>query len=285
LFLEKNDKPFSDAEIDAFINQALAFEIPRRDFEKLHQFIHFYFPTTIVGLENIPNEPTLFIGNHCLFGVDAIILVTEVFQQTGRCLRVTADQFFFQLTSGEFFQKRGIVLANPRICGALMDAGADLVVYPGGAYESTKPESQKYSLHWSQRSGFVRMAAQHGYHITPFGMVGPDDCYGHLLEGRDLLDTRPGKLLTRFGLTDKLRRDILPPLPSGMLGTLLPKPQPAFLAFGKPLAVPQFEGGEVPVDVLQSVRQETATRIDGLLRDMLLQRAQQQPGWPRRWLL
>ena len=42
MFLEKNDESFSDAEIDAFINKALAFEIPRRDFEKLHQFIRVY---------------------------------------------------------------------------------------------------------------------------------------------------------------------------------------------------------------------------------------------------
>ncbi len=285
MFLQHNDQPFSSAEIEAWAAQAVDFEVPRDEFERLHRLIQWYFPTTLVGLENIPPGPTLFVGNHSLYGIDAVILVSEMLHRTGRCLRVTADQFFFQIGLGEFMRKRGVVLANPRICSALMEAGEDIVVYPGGAFESTKPESLKYSLQWRERYGFVRMAARHGYTITPFGMVGPDDCYDHVLEGPALLESAPGRLLTRLGLTHSLRKDILPPVSLGLLGTPLPKPQPAFAAFGKAIAVPGGGGTEVAEDVLRTVRQETAQRIDELLHDMLLLRAQQQPGWLRRWFL
>jgi 1-acyl-sn-glycerol-3-phosphate acyltransferase len=285
LFLRQREPAFSAPQIDAWADQAVAFEVPRDEFKRLHEFINFYFPSTLVGVSNIPAEPTLFVGNHSLYGIDAIILVSEVFHHTDRCLRVTADRFFFQLGLGDFLLGRGVVLASPATCGALMEAGEDVVVYPGGAFESTKPEAQKYSLHWRERYGFVRMAARYGYSITPFGMIGPDDCYEHLLEGEELLETKPGKLLARLGLTDKLRKDLLPPVSRGVLGTPLPKPQPAFAAFGNPIAVPRFDSGEVPDDILRSVRQETAQRIDDLLRDMLLLRAQNQPSWLRRWFL
>ena len=38
-----------------------------------------------------------------------------------------------------------------------------------------------------QRYGFVRMAALHGYNITPFGLVGPDDWFDHVVEGKDVV--------------------------------------------------------------------------------------------------
>lgn len=285
MFLQQSDHPFSAAQIEAWAAESTDFEVPRAEFERLHRVIRWYFPTTLVGLDNIPSGPTLFVGNHSLYGIDAVILVTEMLHGTGRFLRVTADKFFFQVGAGDFLRKRGVVLANPRICSALMEAGADVVVYPGGAYESTKPESQKYALRWRERYGFVRMAALHGYSITPFAMVGPDDCFRHLIEGRALLETPPFRFLSRLGLTHDLRRDILPPLPAGVYGTLLPKPQPAFAAFGQPLAVPRCDDGEVPAAVLRKTRRDTAQSIDQLLRDMLSLRASQRPGWPRRWFL
>jgi hypothetical protein len=161
------------------------------------------------------------------------------------------------------------------------------LVFPGGARESTKPEAEKYTLKWGDRYGFVRVAAQHGYNITPFGLVGPDDCYDHLLEGSELLNTRPGKLLGRLGLTKDVRPDLLPPITRGFLSTQLPKPQPSFLAFGETVEIPEHRGKKVPEAVLKSVRSETATKIDGLLRDMLLLRSQstKEASWLRRVLV
>jgi hypothetical protein len=158
-----------------------------------------------------------------------------------------------------------------------MEAGEDLLVFPGGSHESLKPASQKYTLQWRERYGFVRMAAQHGYNITPFGQVGPDDFYDHLIESDDFLDSILGKLLKKAGvITDAWREDLLPVIPRGMLSTLLPKPQPCYLAFGEPIEVPDYSAKKtVPKKVLNSVRQETSDSIHELLRDMLLLRAQE----------
>ena len=41
----------------------------------------------------------------------------------------------------------------------------------------------------------MRMAARIGSTITPFGLVGPDDFYEHLVESGEFLDSLPGNLL------------------------------------------------------------------------------------------
>ena len=113
------------------------------------------------------------------------------------------------------------------------------------------------------------MAAQNGYNITPFGLVGPDDCFEHLLEGGELLDTLPGRLLGKLGLTEGLREDVLPPIPLGLFATPLPKPQPSYLGFGQTIEVPDYRGKEVPKKVLSSVRDQTAEQINEQLKNML----------------
>ena len=266
---------FSEEEIAALIDKFLAIEGPdERSFKRLNWFIQRYFAPTIVGLENIPDEPTLFIGNHAMFGLDGMILMPTVYQQTGRFLRAMADNAWFQTSTGEKMANSGMVLGHPAVCGALMDAGQDLLVFPGGAAEANKTVAEKYSLVWRERTGFVRMAAQHGYNITPFGMVGPDDWWDHAIEGRELLHSRPVKLLQKLGLLGEIREDLVPPLPRGLFNTLLPKPERCFLAFGEPIEEPDCRGKTVSKAIQKAVRDETAERIEDLVADMLLMRAQ-----------
>ncbi len=265
---------FSNAEIAALIEQFLAIEGPNeKSFKRLNGFIQRYFSPTVVGLENIPDEPTLFIGNHAMFGLDGMILMPTVYHETGRFLRALADNAWFQTGTGEKMAASGMVLGHPEVCSALMEAGHDLLVFPGGAAEANKTAEEKYSLVWRERYGFVRMAAQHGYNITPFGMVGPDDWWDHAIEGRDLLNSRPVKLLQKLGVIGEIREDLMPPLPRGLFNTLIPKPERCFLAFGEPIEVPDCRGKKVPMAVQKSVREQTAGSVEELVGDMLKMRA------------
>jgi 1-acyl-sn-glycerol-3-phosphate acyltransferase len=265
---------FSNAEIAALIEQFLAIEGPNeKSFKRLNGFIQRYFSPTVVGLENIPDEPTLFIGNHAMFGLDGMILMPTVYHETGRFLRALADNAWFQTGTGEKMAASGMVLGHPEVCSALMEAGHDLLVFPGGAAEANKTAEEKYSLVWRERYGFVRMAAQHGYNITPFGMVGPDDWWDHAIEGRDLLNSRPVKLLQKLGVIGEIREDLMPPLPRGLFNTLIPKPERCFLAFGEPIEVPDCRGMKVSMAVQKSVRERTAGSVEELVGDMLKMRA------------
>jgi len=257
-------------------------------FARLYALVKRYFDLQIVGRENIPDEPTLFVGNHCLLGLDGWLVMPALYFEAGRFVRSMADDIWMQWGAvADRLIANGLIPANPRICDAMMEDGEDLLVFPGGAFETIKPAAEKYTLKWRERYGFVRMAARHGYSITPFATVGPDDFYDHRIEGSELRTSLPGRLLSAAGLlTEQTRDDLLSPLPAGVFGTLLPKPQRSYLAIGAPIAVPHYRGRTVPKKVLGSVREQTAARIGTLIADMLLKRAQERhrQGWLRRLL-
>jgi hypothetical protein len=155
-----------------------------------------------------------------------------------------------------------------------MQARQDILVFPGGAHEAVKSSAQKYRLQWKDRLGFVRLAARHGYRIVPFGLVGPDDFYQHLIEGEDLFDSRLVRWLRAAGLlSGDLRRDLVPPLARGSLGTLLPRPQRCYLGFGEALDLSALRGKRVGRQRLAALRDEVAARIEVQLEGLLAARA------------
>jgi 1-acyl-sn-glycerol-3-phosphate acyltransferase len=275
--------------MDAIIEKCRAVDTPGElGSERVYGLVKRYFSPTVVGLDNLPSEPTLFVGNHSLFGLDGWILMPTLYYEAGRFVRAMGDNAWLANdTVGDTLIRSGMILAHPKACAAMMEDGHDLLVFPGGAAESNKTAAQKYSLQWRERFGFIRMAAENGYNITPFGLVGPDDFYDHLVEGSEIMDTRLARLLTWLGLdTEGIRDDLLPPVPSGMLFGLLPKPQHCYLAFGEPVEIPEHRDDDMPEELQRSLREEVAGRVDGLIRDMLLLRTQerQNDGWLRRLL-
>ncbi|MAT94881.1 MAG: acyltransferase [Halioglobus sp.] len=272
---------FSEAEIDQLIELFLAFDKPSPALTRgLYRLLEGYFKPTLVGVDNIPDEPTLFVGNHAMFAVDGLILMPAIYQATGRFPRGMGDNLLFQTGVGERLARQGLVLAHPRVCSALMATGQDLVVFPGGAAEANKPSADKYTLQWKERHGFVRMAALHGYNITPFGLVGPDEWYEQALEGRALRNSGLFRLLKRMGvIKPDFREDLLPPIPRGMFYTLLPRPQRCYLAFGEPVQVPDYSGRKrIPKALQADIRAQTAASVEQLIAEMLQLRARNKPG-------
>ena len=205
------------------------------------------------------------------------MVIGPVFQkELGRFLRAMGDKFLFaNERSARYILKRGAVMGHPVVCSALMEAGEDILVFPGGAHEAVKPASEMYRLQWKERYGFVKLAARHGYTIMPFGIVGPDEFYGHFIEGQELPDTALGQTLKRLGLlTDDVRTDMLPPIPVGALGSLLPKPQACYIGFGGPVDLARFAGRTPGKRQLRTIRDEVAGQIEQQLAEMLLLREQ-----------
>lgn len=267
---------FSEEEIAELVDIFLAVKEPDvTALKRQYTLIKPYFAPSVFGLEHLPDEPSLFIGNHSMFALDAVIMLPTVYHETGRFLRPMADNLWFHSTAGRNMVKGGVVLAHPEVCGALMDAGQDLLVFPGGAAEANKPASERYHLVWRERYGFLRLAAKHGYNITPFGMVGPDDGWDHVVEGEDILHSKLVKLLQGMGVLGDVREDLVPPLPRGLFNTLIPKPQRCFLAFGAPIEVPDRRGKKGLGERIQkSLRREVAGSIEALMEDMLEERRQ-----------
>lgn len=275
----KDSDPLGEKEALArHIRLALAVERPSgMELELSYRLVKRLFNPVVLGAENIPDRPCLFVGNHSLFALDGWVLGPLMLKELKRFPRGLGDKFLFASAGiGDFILKRGAVMGHPEVCSALMRAGEDLIVFPGGAHEAVKPASMKYELQWKERYGFVKLAAKHGYTIMPFGLVGPDEFYGHLMEGRDIPDSALGTLLKRLGLlNENTRSDILPPIPVGALGSFLPKPQRCYLGFGQPIDLARYSGRTPTRKEQQTIRTAVAEQIETQLAELLFAREQQ----------
>ena len=276
---DKDNQPLSDKEaLSRHIERALSVEMPRGpDLQLIYRIVKTLFKPVIVGEERIPDRPCLFVGNHSLFALDGWVIGPIFIKELARFPRGLGDKFLFTIDRvADQIVKMGGVMGHPEVCSAMMEAGKDLMVFPGGAHEAVKPARDMYELMWKERYGFVKLAAKHGYTIMPFGIVGPDEFYGHLMEGEDIPGSPVGRLLTRFGLlNENTRSDILPPIPVGALGTLFPKPQRIYLGFGEPIDLSAYEGRTPTRKQQREIRQEVADQIEEQLAEMLFLRTQQ----------
>lgn len=289
-FSDQHNQPLaSDEALQAHIEQALAASpMVGRELDVLYAVIKRAFKPQVFGVEKIPDRPCLFVGNHSLFALDAFVMGPLMLKEYGRFLRPMGDKFLFtQPGLAKLLLSRGGTMGHPEVCSALMAAGEDVLVFPGGAHEAVKPASKRYELQWKERFGFIKLAASHGYTIVPFGMVGPDEFYTHLIEGSDVPNSAIAPLLRKAGLLgDDTRPDMIPPLPLGVMGTLLPKPQPCYLSFAEPVSLASYKRRKPGKAQLKQIRDEVALRIEDELAELLLIREQsrQKDGLLRRLL-
>ena len=277
VFSKENDPLGEKEALARHIETALAAQPPAGvELELSYQLIKRLFNPLVLGASNIPERPCLFVGNHSLFALDGWVIGPLMTRDLKRFPRGLGDKFLFANPSvGDFILKRGAVMGHPEVCSALMKAGQDLMVFPGGAHEAVKPASMKYELQWKERYGFVKLAARHGYTIMPFGLIGPDEFYGHLMEGQDIPASALGKLLKRLGLlTADTRSDMLPPIPVGALGSFFPKPQRCYLGFGEPIDLARYAGRTPRKKELQVIRAAVAEQIETQLAELLFTREQ-----------
>lgn len=275
---DKDNTPLGDADALAYhIETALNVPMPSGiEFEFSYQVVKRLFNPVILGADNIPDSPCLFVGNHALAALDGWVLGPLFIKELKRFTRGLGDKFLFSSPAlGDRLLRMGGVMGHPDVCSALMRDGQDIMVFPGGAQEAVKPVSELYELKWKERYGFVKLAAKHGYTIMPMGIVGPDEFYGHLIEGKDIPDSTLGSVLRRMGLlTDDFREDIMPPVPVGALGTLFPKPQRCYVGFGDPIDLSQYAGRMPTKKQQKDIRAEVAEQIEMQLAELLFARAQ-----------
>ncbi|ENU24011.1 hypothetical protein F993_01327 [Acinetobacter proteolyticus] len=197
-----------------------------------------YFDPVFLNSDQLNmSKPALFVGNHTLYGLlDVPLFVEYIREQHGIHLRSLGDRMHFNVPIWkDILTKGGMVLGSPENCHALMESGQSIIVFPGGAREVMRRKGEKYQLIWKKRTGFARLAIEHGYDIIPFASVGADDCFDIVIDANDIQQNATAqKVLKAFKLNDKLRGgDILPPIPVGVGYLPIPKPQRFYFSFGE----------------------------------------------------
>lgn len=239
-----------------------------------------WFKPTFTGLERLPNKPALFVGNHSFLALDAFVFHLLMHYDYGRFLRPLGDKTLFANQQyADLVISLGAAVGYPEVVLSLMSEGKDLLLYPGGTYEAVKSPQRRYELMWKQRYGFIRLAAQAGYTIVPVAAVGPDEYFDQYLSGPEVQQTQLIQWLTTMGLlSSDMRSDLVPPLPAGMLGSIVPKPKTTFFGFGKPIDLSNYKGQAISKRQQTSLRAQVETAINDEIKNLLLLREQRRHG-------
>ncbi len=110
-------------------------------------------------------------------------------------------------------QKYGTVPASPANMATALERGAALLVYPGGDEESFRPSWETGRIDFAGRTGFVKLALEHGVPIVPIVATGGQETALFLGRGR-----RVAKALS----LDKIARlKVIPPVLGPPFGATL----------------------------------------------------------------
>ena len=249
-----------------------------------------WFSPVFQGLDELDlSRPALFVGNHTLFSLDAPLMLSAIYSRHGVLLRALGDHAHFVIPGwGEAVRNSGGVDGTPENCAELMRQGQSILVFPGGAREVNRRKGEDYDLIWKQRTGFARLAIQHGYDIIPFAVVGPNETFTILADADDVMATRLWRWLDhRVDISRRLRGgDLLSPLVRGMGPTLLPRPQRFYFGFGERIPTSHLQSETPERELLWSVREQTADAIRSLVAGLRQARLDDHPRWSRlrRWL-
>lgn len=138
-----------------------------------------YFDVSLTGLEHLPEQGgVMLVGNHALLGVDSWALMPELMRQTGRVPRGLALRKLFDVPLlSTFLEEVGLVAGERESAVELLRREELVLTYPGGARDSLKTRSERYTLKWDGRRGFAHVALEAQRPVVPIVGVGPDECF------------------------------------------------------------------------------------------------------------
>jgi 1-acyl-sn-glycerol-3-phosphate acyltransferase len=198
-----------------------------------------YFRAEVRGLSNVPAEgPALLVGNHSggTLIADTFVFAQAFYDHFGplRRFHQLAHDLVFKIPGARASLSRyGTVPASPEHMARALERDAALLVYPGGDHETYRPTWESAKIDFAGRTGFARLAIEHGVPIVPVVAIGGQETALFLGQGRRLaklfrldellrIKVFPAQLAPPFGMTilDLPGRI---PLPSKIVVRVLPQ--------------------------------------------------------------
>jgi 1-acyl-sn-glycerol-3-phosphate acyltransferase len=198
-----------------------------------------YFRAEVRDLSNIPAEgPVLLVGNHSggTLIADTFVFAQGFYDHFGplRRFHQLAHDLVFKIPGARASLSRyGTVPASPENMARALQRDAALLVYPGGDHETYRPTWESAKIDFAGRTGFARLAIEHGVPIVPIVAIGGQETALFLGQGRRLarmlrldsvlrLKVFPAQIAPPFGVT-VLDLPGRIPLPSKIVVRALPK--------------------------------------------------------------
>ncbi len=143
------------------------------------------------GLGNIPDEgPVLLVGNHSGGNMtpDTVVftLAFNTYFGVERAFYQLAHNLVLSMPWLASLRKFGTVAASPENASKALEAGAALLVYPGGDYEVHRPTWDRNRVDFNRRKGFIRLALQQDVPIVPVVSIGGQETALFLTRGERL---------------------------------------------------------------------------------------------------
>ncbi len=159
------------------------------------------------GLANIPERgPVLLVGNHSggnmIPDTFALTMAFSTYFGVERAFYQLAHNLVLSVPWLAILRRFGTVAASPENAAAALEAGAAVLVYPGGDLETHRPSWERHRIDFAGRTGYVRQALDAGVPIVPVVAIGGQETA--------LFLTRGTGLARMLGLDRALRLKVLP---------------------------------------------------------------------------
>jgi 1-acyl-sn-glycerol-3-phosphate acyltransferase len=140
------------------------------------------------GLGNIPDDgAVLMVGNHSGGNMtpDTVVftLAFNTYFGVERSFYQLAHNLVLSMPGLGSLRRFGTVAASPANARKALQAGAALLVYPGGDFEVHRPFWERNRVDFDGRKGFIRQALRHDVPIVPVVSIGGQETSVFLSRG------------------------------------------------------------------------------------------------------
>ena len=163
----------------------------RESLPRLWLLASLYFRAEVRGLGNVPEEgPVLLVGNHSGGNLTpdtgVFTLAFSTYFGVERAFYQLAHNLVLSMPGLSFLRKYGTVAASQANARKALQAGAAVLVYPGGDYEVHRPIWESGRVDFGGRKGFLRLALDEGVPIVPVVSIGGQETSLFLSRGERL---------------------------------------------------------------------------------------------------
>ena len=225
-----------------------------------------WYRAEVRNMGNVPEKgPVLLVGNHTGGNMAPEVIVLPLAFST----YFGVERPFYQLAHnlvlaspfGPMLRKWGSMAASHKHAEAALDAGAAVLVFPGGDWEVHRPSWERNKVDLAGRKGFIKLALNADVPIVPVVTIGGQETA--------LFLSRGAWLAKLTGADRYLRLKVLPislALPWGLnIGDLfghLPLPAKITIEVGPPINLREQFGDDPDLD-------EVYAHITGLMQETL----------------
>ncbi|OBG66440.1 MULTISPECIES: lysophospholipid acyltransferase family protein [unclassified Mycobacterium] len=147
-----------------------------------------YFRSEVRGLDNLPEGPSLVVGNHSggMLTFDLSVFAVDYYDTFGydRPLYALAFDTIFSGPAAEFFRRTGVIRATRENAAKALASGAVVLVFPGGDYDVYRPTLQENVVNFDGRTGYITTALEADVPIVPAVSIGGQESQLFLTRGQ-----------------------------------------------------------------------------------------------------